>query len=92
MVVYYVEGDGGHLLTEKVGRQQFRIVVRGTCVSYHMPWADIMDVVPFVNAVADSVGNSCNSNVSSKHVVGMCCCQLAHLLCCCRSVFLLSWM
>ena len=45
MVVYYVEGDGGHLMTEKMGQQQFRIVVRGTCVSYHMPWEDIMDVV-----------------------------------------------
>ena len=41
MVVYYVEGDGGHLMGEELGDQKFRTVVRGSCVSYHMPWEDI---------------------------------------------------
>ncbi len=43
MIVYYVEGDGGHLMTEIMGKQEFRTVVRGSCVSYHMPWEDIME-------------------------------------------------
>ena len=41
MVVYYVEGDGGHLMGDELGNQKFRTVVRGSCVSYHMPWEDI---------------------------------------------------
>ena len=32
IMVYYVEGDGGHLMTETVGTQRFRTVVRGSCV------------------------------------------------------------
>ena len=43
MIVYYVEGDGGHLMLEKAGNQQFRTVVRGSCMSYHMPWEDILE-------------------------------------------------
>ena len=45
MIVYYVEGDRGHLLTEEVGRQRFRTIVRGSCCSYHMPWEDILEVL-----------------------------------------------
>ena len=40
MLVYYVEGDYGHLYGEEVGRQRFRTAVRGTCCSFHMPWED----------------------------------------------------
>ena len=42
MIVYYVEGDRGHLMTEEVGQQKYRTVVRGSCVSYLMPWEDIL--------------------------------------------------
>ena len=41
MVVYYVEGDYGHLLNETVHRQQFRISVRGAPISFYLPWEDI---------------------------------------------------
>jgi len=30
-------------MTEAMGHQQFRTVVRGSCVSYQMPWEDIME-------------------------------------------------
>ena len=30
IMVYYVEGDHGHLMGEEIGKQQFRTVVRGT--------------------------------------------------------------
>lgn len=43
MLVYYVEGDYGHLYDEEVGRQRFRTAVRGTCCSFHMPWEDILE-------------------------------------------------
>ena len=43
MIVYYVEGDSGHLMTEEVGKQRFRTVVRGSCCSYQMPWEDILE-------------------------------------------------
>ena len=33
MIVYYVEGDQGHLLGEEVGKQKSRTVVRGSCCS-----------------------------------------------------------
>ena len=42
MVVYYVEGDYGHLMSEELGRQAFRTRVRGGCCSFHMPWDDIV--------------------------------------------------
>ena len=42
MIVYYVEGDMGHLMNEEMGQQKFRTVVRGSCSSYHMPWEDIL--------------------------------------------------
>ena len=31
IMCYYIEGDGGHLMGETVGQQQFRTVVRGSC-------------------------------------------------------------
>ena len=31
MLVYYVEGDHGHLMNEELGDQQFRTLVRGSC-------------------------------------------------------------
>ena len=43
MIVYYVEGDYGHLMTEQVGRQQYRTIVRGHCYSFIMPWEDVLD-------------------------------------------------
>ena len=43
MLVYYVEGDWGHLMTEELGAQKYRTVVRGNCFSFHMPWEDILE-------------------------------------------------
>ena len=43
VIVYYVEGDGGHLLNEKIGQPGFRTAVRGSCQSYAMPWEEIME-------------------------------------------------
>ena len=43
MMVYYAEGDYGHLMTEEVGRQLWRTQVKGTCVSFHMPWEEILE-------------------------------------------------
>ena len=43
MLIYYVEGDHGHLMNEEMGQQKFRTVVRGSCASYQMPWEDILD-------------------------------------------------
>jgi hypothetical protein len=43
IIIYYVEGDHGHLLNENLGNQSYRTVVRGSCCSYHMPWEDIVD-------------------------------------------------
>ena len=42
MVVYYVEGDKGHLLNEELGQQRSRTLVRGAACSFHMPWEDIL--------------------------------------------------
>ena len=42
MVVYYVEGDYGHLLNEFVHRKQFRTVARGAPISFQLPWEDIL--------------------------------------------------
>ena len=30
-------------MTEKTGQQQYRTCVRGSCVSYHMPWEDVLE-------------------------------------------------
>ena len=43
MIVYYVEGDHGHLMNEDVGEQKARVVVRGSCASYQMPWENILE-------------------------------------------------
>jgi len=43
MIIYYVEADHGHLMNETLGEQKYRTVVRGSCVSYHMPWEDILE-------------------------------------------------
>ena len=42
MLVYYVEGDGGHLMHEIVGAAKYRTVVWGSCCSFQMPWEDIV--------------------------------------------------
>ena len=41
-MVFYVEGDGGHLFDEHLQEQRWRTIVRGSCVSYLMPWEDIL--------------------------------------------------
>ena len=43
MLVYYVEGDHGHLMGEQLGHATFRTVVRGNCISFQMPWEDILE-------------------------------------------------
>ena len=42
MIVYYVEGDYGHLMRESVGQATYRTAVRGHCYSFIMPWEDIV--------------------------------------------------
>ncbi len=42
MLVFYVEGDMGHLMDETLNEQRWRTMVRGSCVSYVMPWDDII--------------------------------------------------
>ena len=42
MLVYYVEGDRGHLINEKVGGQRWRTKVKGGACSFQMPWEDIV--------------------------------------------------
>ena len=42
MIVFYVEGDRGHLFDEKLNEQRWRTMVRGSCISYMMPWEDIL--------------------------------------------------
>ena len=41
MMVYYVEGDHGHLLDEEVHKQKFRTRVQGAPISFQLPWEDI---------------------------------------------------
>ena len=43
IIIYYVEQDHGHLLNEVMEGPKFRTVVRGSCVSYQMPWEDILE-------------------------------------------------
>ena len=43
MIVYYVEEDWGHLMTERLTKQQYRTAVHGHCFSCVMPWDDILD-------------------------------------------------
>ena len=42
MLVYYVEGDWGHLMQEEFQAQKYRTLVKGSCFSFHMPWEDIL--------------------------------------------------
>ena len=42
LVVYYIEGDYGHLMNEELGQPRFRTAVRGSPISFHMPWEDIL--------------------------------------------------
>jgi hypothetical protein len=43
MLVFYVEGDRGHLLGEKFTQQSWRTRVRGSACSFQMPWEDIVN-------------------------------------------------
>ena len=43
ILIYYVEGDHGHLMNENMQNQRSRTVVRGGCVSYRMPWEDVLE-------------------------------------------------
>ena len=42
-MVYYVEGDYGHVMEEKVERPAARYGARGHCFSFIMPWQDIIE-------------------------------------------------
>ena len=42
MIVYYVEGDRGHLMNEVVKEQRHRTAVRGHAFSFVMPWEQIV--------------------------------------------------
>ena len=42
MIVYYVEGDYGHLMNEVLKENQHRTSVRGHAYSFIMPWDDIV--------------------------------------------------
>ena len=42
MLVYYVEGDSGHLMHEIAGAAKYRTVVWGSCRSFQMPWEDVV--------------------------------------------------
>ena len=41
-LVFYVEADGGHLLNEDLHDPKYRTRVRGSAISYMMPWEDIL--------------------------------------------------
>ena len=40
--IFYVEGDRGHLLQEKLGQKRWRTAMRGYVSSFVMPWEDIL--------------------------------------------------
>ena len=40
--IFYVEGDRGHLLQEKMGQKRWRTAMRGYVSSFVMPWEDIL--------------------------------------------------
>ena len=42
MIVYYAEGDYGHLMMQSLSGQEHRTLMKGTCFSFHMPWEDIL--------------------------------------------------
>ena len=43
LISYYVEGDRGHLLDERVFQRTDAMVVRGNCFSFQMPWEKIIE-------------------------------------------------
>ena len=42
MVVYYIEGDYGHVMKEPIAKKAYRTAVRGHCFSLIMPWEEII--------------------------------------------------
>eukprot|EP00973_Karenia_brevis_P033080 4565382-Karenia_brevis.AAC.1 len=42
MIIYYVEGDQGHLMNEEMGQHKLLVAARGSCVSYQIPWEEIL--------------------------------------------------
>jgi hypothetical protein len=42
MIMYYVEGDYGHLMNETLQKPRWRTKVRGHCFSFIMPWESII--------------------------------------------------
>ena len=42
MIVYYVEGDQGHLMNEVLKESKYRNAVRGQAFSFIMPWEDVV--------------------------------------------------
>ena len=43
LISYYVEGDRGHLLDERIFQRTDSLVVRRNCFSCQMPWENIID-------------------------------------------------
>ena len=43
LISYYVEGDRGHLLDERMFQRTDPLVVRGNCYSFQMPWEKIVE-------------------------------------------------
>ena len=42
MIVYYVEGNAGHVMNQVVGKAEWRSNVQGQCFSFIMPWAQLI--------------------------------------------------
>ena len=42
MIVYYVEGHEGHMMSEAVGQQPWRSSVSGQCFSFVIPWTEML--------------------------------------------------
>ena len=62
LLVYYIEGDKGHLFNEVVGQQQRQVRVRGTAVSFRMPWEEIVQDLLHNVSDADLLEVPCASN------------------------------
>ncbi len=45
LVMYYVDGDRGHVMGEEAAMQSDRWAVRGNVFSFHMPWEDILEKI-----------------------------------------------
>ena len=45
MVVYYIEGDYGHVMKEPIAKKSYRTAVRGHCFSLIMPWEEIIKCI-----------------------------------------------